>query len=278
MLPLNINRPLKAVTDRIQSCRTVVEALDTYGDQLVAVLSESLDPLLEDGQVTPFATQLSLFRKKLPLDRDQLVTTDRSYRDQRARESVVRRRRDDQMAEVNGDVVGLRRAFTGFYSEERLAELGSARRTPQTPVELLEQAAYLVERLGDPELDLSGSRFGDFQLVATAMTKKVSESVEVLAPLIEDVVRAERRSEAKKLAKDEALEAYNTSFVWIARTVESLCQLAGLDEVARRVRPSRRRPGETAKEPEETEGDAPTEEETQETSSEAAEPQPNPAS
>lgn len=278
MLPLNINRPLKAVTDRIQSCQTVVEALDAYGDQLVAVLSESLDPLLEEGQVTPFATQLSLFRKKLPLDRDQLVTTDRSYRDQRARESVVRRRRDDQMAEVNGDVVGLRRAFTGFYSEERLAELGFARRTPQTPVELLEQAAYLVERLGDPELDLSGSRFGDFQLVANAMTKKVNESVEALAPLIEEVARSERRSEAKKLAKDDALETYNTSFVWIARTVESLCQLAGLDEVARRVRPSRRRPGETEKEPEETEGDEPTDEETQESSSEAAEPQPSPAS
>ncbi len=61
-----------------------------------------------------------------------------------------------------------------------------------------------------------------------------------------DLARAERKTEVLKLAKDEALTHYNQSFLWIARTVESLCRLAGLDEVAKRVRPSQRRPGVTA--------------------------------
>ncbi len=45
----------------------------------------------------------------------------------------------------------------------------------------------------------------------------------------------------------DAIREYNRWFVWIARTVESLCRVAGLDEVAKRVRPSSRRPGVTAK-------------------------------
>ena len=138
MIPLNVNLPLKSVTDRIQSCRTVLWAIDAFGDRLVDHLSESFDPLLEDGQVTPFATQLALFKKKLILNRDHLVTCDRAYRDQRAQETLFRTRRDDQVKVVNSDVVGLRRVFTGNYSDDKLAGFGFARRTPQQPGELLE--------------------------------------------------------------------------------------------------------------------------------------------
>lgn len=264
MLPIDINRPLKTVTDRMQSCRTVVGALEAHGDQLVRLLGTSFDPLLGEGEVMPFATQLALFRKRLIQDRDQLVESDRAYRDQRAQESLFRGQRDEEAKEVNADVVGLRRAFTGIYSEEKLAEFGFARRTPQNPGELQEQAIHLARRLQDPDLDLSGSRFGEFRLEASVLTGKLAQSVEALGDRIDDLTREERKSEALKLAKDDALKEYNRSFLWIARTVESLCRLAGLDEVARRVRPSSRRPGETETEPEEPEDGAVASEDSQE--------------
>ena len=100
MLPIDINRPLKTVTDRMQSCRAVVGALEAHGDQLVRLLGESFDPLLGEGEVMPFATQLALFRKRLIQDRDQMVESDRAYRDQRAVESIFRGRRDEEAMHV----------------------------------------------------------------------------------------------------------------------------------------------------------------------------------
>ncbi len=101
-------------------------------------------------------------------------------------------------------------------------------------------------RLSDPELDLTGSRFGEFKLDAPILAQELVGSVDTLQLASDDLAREERKTEALKLAKDDALAEYNKSFLWIARTVESLCRLAGLDEVAKRVRPSQKRPGVTA--------------------------------
>ena len=245
MIPLNVNLPLKSVTDRIQSCRTVLWAIDTHGDRLIDNLGESFDLLLEEHQVTPFETQLALFKKKLILSRDHLITCDRAYRDQRAQETLFRARRDDQVKVVNADVVGLHRVFTGNYSDAKLAGFGFARRVPQQPGELLEQASHLATRLCDPDLDLSGARFDALKFEAAELAQKLVQEVGPLERRIDELAREERQTEASKLAKDDALEAYNQLFLNFARTVESLFRLAGLEEVARRIRPSATRPGVT---------------------------------
>ncbi len=261
MLPINVNQPLKAVTDRMQSCRAVQWAIETFGTVMVVNPGGTFDPLLADGQVTPFATQLELFKKKLTLDLDQLVAKDRAYRDQKAREALSRAWRSEQFEEVTSGVVGLRQAFTGFYSQHKLAEFGFARQTSRQPEELMEQVSHLVSRLNDSELDLTGSRFGDFKLDAPHLARELVGSVGTFQQAADELAGEERKTEAMKLAKDEALSQYNQSFLWIARTVESLCRLAGLDEVAKRVRPSSRRPGVTARkfvkpEDEQSEGNA----------------------
>ncbi len=273
MVPQNVNRPLQTVTARMQSCRTVVWAIDTHGGPMVDVLGPSFTPLLGEGQVMPFETQLELFKKKLILDRDQLVAADRAYRDQRAQESLVRGRRDAAVKDVNRDVVDLNGALTGVYTPEKLAELGFARRTPQGPEELSEQASYLAVRLSAPDLDLSGARF-EFQVEPSKLVESLLGSSETLKQVIEELAQEERKSEALKLAKDDALEVYNTSFLWIARTVESLCRLAGLDEVARRVRPSSRRKGETEHRGEDDEAEDAAPSQASPTEADPAEPAP----
>ncbi len=193
---------------------------------------------------------------------ERMVETARAYRDQKAWEAVVRGLRNDKAKKVNSGVVGLRQAFTGIYSDEKLAEFGFARRTPQPPAELLEQSEHLVVRLGDEALDLTGSRFGDFQLDAPFLAKELVGSVGDLRQAEDDLTEQKRRSEALKLAKDEATSEHDRSFPWIAQTVESLCRLAGLDEVAKRVRPARRSPGLTEKrfdEPQDGPSDSETE-------------------
>ena len=205
----------------------------------------------------PFATTLELFTKKLVTSRDLMVDTDRAYRDQRARETLVRGRRDQHLGAVNSAVVNLRRAFTGVYRDEMVAEVGFARRTPQQAGELLEQATHLATRLRDPEIGLTGSRFGDVQLDVPKLAQELAGPVEQLELAAQELAQEERATEALKLAKDEALAAHNKRFVWIAQTVESFCRLAGLEEVAKRVRPSGQRHGVTEHKPEEPKEDEP---------------------
>ncbi len=190
------------MTDRIRSCRAVLWAITTYGGRLVEILGESFGSLLEEGQAMPFEVQLALFKRKLTMLCDRLVSTDRAYRDQKAVETLVRVRRDLAVDEVNKDVVGLRQAFTGIYSDEKLAEFGFARRTPQLPRELVEQTSHLVIRLDSPDLDLSGSLFDDYKLDAPHMARRglAKFARGLAAPELEGAVEAAGRQVADLVA------------------------------------------------------------------------------
>ncbi len=48
------------------------------------------------------------------------------------------------------------------------------------------------------------------------------------------------------VVKNQAIEEYDRVFGWVTRAFESLFSLAGLEELARRIRPSVRRKGRRA--------------------------------
>jgi hypothetical protein len=54
-----------------------------------------------------------------------------------------------------------------------------------------------------------------------------------------------RESEATQTAKDKAIVAYDRTFSRVATLAGALLEIAGESELAKRVRPSTRRPGRT---------------------------------
>lgn len=281
-----VNQPSKMVTDRMQSCEAVLWALETHGARLVEILGEQFAPFLGEGLAMPFETQLELFKNRLTHDRDELVEASRELRIESARETNIRSARDAEMKVVFNRVVRLRRLIQGAYDDEQLNDLGFTRQTSQLPAELLEQAVHLSRLLRAPDLELPSSAFGTFELDVPALTQEFEPAVGRLRQSMSDLARQVRLTEVAQLAKNGALEKYNSTFLWIARTVESLLRLAGLDEVAERVRPSSRRRGVTEvkfEKPEEdgakpdSDGDAPNDTDApQGNGGTAAEDQPSP--
>lgn len=251
MLNTILNVPSTMVAERMKSCGVVLGAIETHGPQMVEILSGQFGPHLEEGQVMPFEMQLQLFEKELTRLRDRLHSAEREHRIQKVEESLTRGRRDKAITEVNAKVARVRRLLGGAYDDDQLAEVGFARRNARQPEELLEQAAHVAARLGDPGLMLAESELGDIKLDASSVARELEPSAERLRQALSDLRREEQRTGSTQLAKDEAMEEFNHGFLWMARTVESYLQLAGLKALAARVRPSSRRPGVTEQPPEE---------------------------
>ena len=258
MLNKTLNVPSTMVADRKTSCDIVLSALEKNGPQMTGVLGEKYASHLDEGQVMPFETQRQLFEKELIRLCDQLVDAERDNRDQKVQETLTRARRDADVQEVNAKVVRVRRILSGAYDDGQAAETGLARRNARASEVLLEQATTLVTKLEQPDLAFGESQLGQFEVDAPMLAQGLKPSTDSLRQSIDELVNEVRQSEVTLIAKDRAMAEFNHGFLWIARSVESLLQLAGLEEEAARVRPSSRRPGVTERlETSGAEGDEP---------------------
>ncbi len=240
-----VNLPSKMLMQRLVSCRVVLWALLTHGPRVVEIFHGPLGRSLPEGLKVYIEQHLKQLQEILSAARDMLVSSDRNLRDQKALTTRFRRIRDKAFKALNPYVAGIRDTFKGACGPEVIEEVGFALRTPVHPAELHEQAQHLVNRLNEPELELPAVRFKGVSLDPDVVVEEMKPFVDELGQALEDVGREERKTEAMKIAKDEALDAYNRTFLWAAQSAEALFRLAGLPAVAKRVRPSSRRVGLT---------------------------------
>ena len=240
-----VNLPSKMLMQRLASCRVVLWALEAHGPRLVEIFNGPLGRMLPAELRAYIEQHVAQLREVLAAARDLLTTSDRDLRDQKALTSRYRRDRDAAFEALSPHIVGLRDTFRGACGPEVFTEIGFALRTPEQPGELFELAQHLTTRLGEPDLELPAARFKGIALDPAGVVEEMAPLVDDLGQALESVTREERRTEAMKIAKDEALDAYTRTFLWVAQSAEALFKLADLPAVAQRVRPSSRRPGVT---------------------------------
>ncbi len=240
-----VNLPSKMLMARLASCRVVLWALETHGPRVIEIFHGPLGRMLPEGLRSYIEQHVAQLREVLAAARDMLITSDRNLRDQKALTSRFRRSRNQAFQDLSPYVVGLRDTFRGACGPEVATEIGFALRTPEQPGELHEQAQHLTARLSEPDLKLPAVRFKGIALDPIGLVEEMRPLVDDLGQALENVSREERKIEAMKIAKDEALDAYNRTFLWVGQSAEALFKLAGLPAVAKRVRPSSRRQGLT---------------------------------
>lgn len=230
---------------RLVSCRVVLGALETHGARLMErVLAPSQEHLPSDVPVV-FQFLLGPLVAILEAAREFMIQADRQNRDQVVSAATSRRLLNSTFKEVSPLVSGLRDAFRAAYGSDTTVDIGFASRQPERADEMFEQAQHLLDRLAKDGSGLPESRFSNVFLDPANLAAEVEPQIMRLGEAVDNANREARQAESTKLAKDDAVAAFDRTFLWAARCVESMFKLVELDEIAKRVRPSTRRPGVT---------------------------------
>lgn len=275
-----LNLATKAEVDRDRSARSVLGALRTHGNDLVAVLAPRFDPDLFPGSGAETEARLAAraavedSTPRRMVDRtisllsrihDEMLETGRHHRTMKVERLAAKRRLRRIRDKVRTALFGVRDQFFSTYGEEFSVDLGFSRITPRAPGELLENVLHLEKRLGTPPEDFPEPAPG-------RMAIDLGEQLRLLAPLFDELKAAVetyetvlRNSQTAFINKIDAIKAFDKDFTWLAGTAESMFQLARMPLQAELVRPSRRRTGvtqvvsgETVPTGDETDGEDPT--------------------
>ncbi|MCP3957648.1 MAG: hypothetical protein GY719_07315 [bacterium] len=244
------------ILDLVQSAVKVETEIDTHTEEIGARLDEEFAPAVtgwDEGQPRPdFRTQFKALKAKLGFSREQLSTAEEHTIDLVKQGVELRTERTVIFEGLYEDFSSMRRTVEELYRGKGKGNAnvfviaGIQGPTSQVPTKLLRQVDLAIRHLRQPDLEFPAARFDGTRL-------EPSQLLQVLEPYsvsMHDVQGAlgkvASELNASRKEKNRAMASHKITFKWVARTAESLFELAGEHELAERIRPSARRPGRRA--------------------------------
>lgn len=235
--------PSKLVIDRQKSANSVIAAGETHADRIAEEIEALLAPYLRKGEKMPDASLFAhLVTRALADARDRMVAADEALLEERADDGPPREGRDEVASELYNELTDLREWLTGLYGAAALKRFGFTEATPRDPVQLERFSGEVVRALSGKELPKprrKGVRWDPDETVL-----RIEGLRDALLSHLKDVAREAREAEATLISKTTAVSAYDERFSRAAAFLGGLFRLAGHAELATRVRPSSRRPGQ----------------------------------
>ncbi len=234
----------KQITDREKSARSVVAIGETQSEASEAPLVKLLKPHLAKGETLPnIALLLTLVSRALDASKTRMVEADAAHEAELGDDEPVRRARDEAASTLSDKVIELREILTGVYGSATASAV-FAGPTPEDPVVLSRFAGEVATQL--VRVKLPPPRIKGAKLDTAETASALQEHSATLDMHLKGVARELREAQATLDAKNQAMAAYDELFSGVATTLTGLLRLAGKADLAARVRPSTRRPGQTA--------------------------------
>jgi hypothetical protein len=250
----------KQVTDRQGATETVGSAAETHAERIAKAFEEMFGDCLEAKEKMPdIALALKLVARKLRRTNKALVDASNAYDKELSDDAGPREARDEAAASLTAEVVGIRGTIESVFGAAILESLGIDGKTEVEPKAILAKAKRLVSELKEPGRKWPKPARKGVKLNPGEWVGDLEAWITTLEKALKDVARETREAQAASDAKERAMEANDDGFTRIARFVSGLFFLVRDDKLAKKVRPSARRPGtvlENAGESGESEGEA----------------------
>lgn len=238
----------KLVLGRQKSATAVTAAAETHAGPTAAAITKTLASCLQQGEAMPdVALLLRLIGRFLSRACAEMVIADAAHTAELGDDDAPREARDKAAADLYAKLVELREIVTGLYGADAVKAFGLSGATPQDPVALSGFAGDVVKALGAKPLP--ASRVKGAQVDAKATAQALVKERATLETSLADVARETREAQQTLSVKNTALAGYDDAFGRAASALVGLLRLSGDAELAERLRPSARHPGQVEQPP-----------------------------
>jgi hypothetical protein len=242
--------PSKQVTDRSRSSNAVVAAANTHSELVERNIAELLTPFLKKGEKAPSVAFLcELMGRALEARASAMVDADLANEAELDDDDAPRVARDAGVEKLYSRIVDIGDIVVGLYGRAYLKPLGLDGQTPREPNQLLQYAKTIANNLLAAELPKPRVKGSGLNVKEAAAD--LEELRDALSAALKDVAREAREAEQTQVKKQASIDSYDKMFSSVASLMSTLLDVAGESKLASRVRPSKRRPGQTAEDADE---------------------------
>lgn len=245
------------VVDAQTSCEILASAIREDGPEVVEIVERDIRSAFGvpgdgegDAPSEPWVVDLLAMiggLNQLVVHRlDKLVVADQALFAAHARSTSANHSREMSSEELMVMIRGARDTFRSAYPAMNISLLGLEGRTAQEPMSAVNQAQRIVAHLRGADLSKETPVFEHQRPDPLRFAASLEAAVEEAQAAIVLVESAKRQTNRAQIEKNETFVAYRQAFLRLTRIFIDLCLLAGKTELAKRVRPSRRRPGTLA--------------------------------
>jgi len=236
----------KAVIDRQKSARSVAAAAHTHASEVADHVRAALSPYLRpDEEMPDIALCVRLVGRLIASENEALVRADITHEAELADDAAPRKARDDATEKIRRILVDLRAAVETTCGMAGLPRLHLAEAVPQDPSVLATIGRSVYDALRDENVKLPAPRRRGLSLDRLAFAEELAAELPPLERALAAVAREAREAEATLRHKRTAMESNDRAFSRGAAFLSATFSLGGLDDLAARLKPSARHPGET---------------------------------
>ncbi len=229
----------KATMKRQKSANMVIAAGETYK----TMIAKSMGRLYGEDIVPAAVLLLEKVVKDLADATADMIQMDDAHERELDDDPALRERRDIQSEKLHSRLVLAKIRLETIFGSTYVARLGFKGITPEDPVEVHRLARVVAENLSEinpPESSIPGYIFDP-----TTWQAPIIELIDGLEESLTTVAQEAHQAQTSLAGKRQAIETYDQAFACTANMVSTMLQVAGEKDLAKSVRPSTRRTGQT---------------------------------
>ncbi|MDJ0761389.1 MAG: hypothetical protein QNJ97_00250 [Myxococcota bacterium] len=230
----------KATVQRQKSAQKVIAAGRTHKQLITASVAQRY------GKDSGPAVDLLVTRITDDLEAKvtDMIQQDDAHEAELRDDPEIRNQRDSVSARIRDRLIETREQLAAICGPTYVAKLGFSGKTPGDPVAVKRLAQTLIANLA--AVPAPTPKIPGYQLDPELWRAPLAQLVDQIEGVVSQVATEEREAEATLTAKRAAIATYDEAFSATANLLSTLLSLAGEKDLAKRVRPSTRRSGQTA--------------------------------